>query len=212
MKFRVLILFVLSLMTQFIAPSSALAETALKTILVYGDSLSAAYGIPREQGWVSLLEQRIKSQNLPYRVVNASVSGETTSGGRSRFATHLKQHKPDLVILELGANDGLRGLPIADMQRNLGAMVEASHEAKAKVLLLGMMMPPNYGHRYANDFKASFTQLALKYKLPLVPFFLDGVAAHPELVLEDGLHPSAAGQPRILENIWKELEPILTKR
>jgi acyl-CoA thioesterase-1 len=213
MKSRGLIVFVLSLLTQFIVPSSAMAETnPSKTILVFGDSLSAAYGIPREQGWVNLLEQRIKSQNLPYRVINASVSGETTSGGLSRFPANLKQHNPDIVILELGANDGLRGLPVADMQRNLGNMVEASQKTKAEVLMLGMMIPPNYGHRYANDFKASYTQLALKFNLALVPFFLDGVAGHPELILEDGLHPSAAAQPRILDNIWKTLEPILTKK
>lgn len=211
MRFRVLIVFVLSLLTQFVLPSSALAENraASKTILVYGDSLSAAYGIPREQGWVSLLEQRIQAQRLPYRIVNASVSGETTSGGLSRFPANLKQHKPDLVILELGANDGLRGLPVSEMQKNLGKMIQTSREAKAEVLLLGMMLPPNYGHRYAQEFKASFTQLALRFKLPLVPFFLDGVAAHPELVLDDGLHPSAAGQPRILDNVWAELEPLL---
>lgn len=211
MRFRVLIVFVLSLLTQFVLSSSALAENraASKTILVYGDSLSAAYGIPREQGWVSLLEQRIQAQRLPYRIVNASVSGETTSGGLSRFPANLKQHKPDLVILELGANDGLRGLPVSEMQKNLGKMIQTSREAKAEVLLLGMMLPPNYGHRYAQEFKASFTQLALRFKLPLVPFFLDGVAAHPELVLDDGLHPSAAGQPRILDNVWAELEPLL---
>lgn len=214
MRFRVLIVFVLSLLTQFVLPSSAQAENqaASKTILVYGDSLSAAYGIPREQGWVSLLEQRIQARQLPYRIVNASVSGETTSGGLSRLPANLKQHKPDLVILELGANDGLRGLPVSEMQKNLGSMIMASREAKAEVLLLGMMLPPNYGHRYAHEFKASFTQLALKFKLPLVPFFLDGVAAHPELVLDDGLHPSAAGQPRILENIWPELEPLLRQK
>lgn len=214
MIFRVLFVFVLTLLTQFILPSSALAEkqVASKTILVYGDSLSAAYGIPREQGWVSLLEQRIQAERLPYRIVNASVSGETTSGGLSRLPANIKQHKPDLVILELGANDGLRGLPVSEMQKNLGKMIQASREAKADVLLLGMMLPPNYGHRYAHEFKASFTQLALKFKLPLVPFFLDGVAAHPELVLDDGLHPSVAGQPRILDNVWAELAPLLRQK
>lgn len=211
MKSRILIVFVISLMTQLIMPSSVFAESAgaTKTIMVFGDSLSAAYGIPREQGWVSLMEKRIQSQNLPYRVVNASVSGETTSGGLSRLPAHIKQHKPDIVILELGANDGLRGLSVVDMQRNLDKMVEASREAKAKVLLLGMMLPPNYGHRYAHDFKASFTQLALKLNLPFVPFFLEGVAAHPEFILEDGLHPNVTGQPRILDNVWKELAPML---
>ncbi|HWT28983.1 MAG TPA: arylesterase, partial [Methylophilaceae bacterium] len=144
-----LFVFVLTLLTSYILPSSALAENErpVKTILVYGDSLSAAYGIPREQGWVSLLEQRIRSQKLPYRVVNASVSGETTSGGLSRFPADLRQHAPDLVILELGANDGLRGLPVNEMQNNLGKMIQAAKAAKARVLLLGMMMPPNYGHR-----------------------------------------------------------------
>jgi acyl-CoA thioesterase-1 len=211
---RILFLSILHLLTSFMLPSSALAETRshTKTILVYGDSLSAAYGIPREQGWVSLLEKRIAEQRLPYRIVNASVSGETTSGGLSRFPANLKQHKPDLIILELGANDGLRGLSVNDMQRNLGNMIQAARDAKAEVLLLGMMMPPNYGHRYAQDFKASYTQLALKFKLPLVPFFLDGVAGNPELVLDDGVHPTSAGQPRILENIWTELGPLLTRK
>ena len=214
MKSRLLLVCALSLLTAVVLPSSALAaaDQPVKTILVYGDSLSAAYGIPREQGWVSLLEQRIRAQQLPYRVVNASVSGETTSGGLSRLPADLKQHAPDLVILELGANDGLRGLPVSEMQHNLGKMIEATRAAKARVLLLGMMVPPNYGHRYAQDFKASFTQLALKFKLPLVPFFLDGVAAHPELIQDDGLHPRSAGQPRILDNVWTELEPLLTRK
>lgn len=214
MRSRILFVFVLNLLTSFIVPSSAIAETRpeTKTILVYGDSLSAAYGIPREQGWVSLLEKRIAEQRLPYRIVNASVSGETTSGGLSRFPANLRQHKPDLVILELGANDGLRGLSVSDMQRNLSEMIQAARATKAEVLLLGMMMPPNYGHRYAQDFKASFTQLALKFKIPLVPFFLDGVAANPELVLDDGVHPTSAGQPRILDNVWTELGPLLTKK
>ena len=214
MKSRLLLVCALSLLTAVVLPSSALAaaDPPVKTILVYGDSLSAAYGIPREQGWVSLLEQRIRAQQLPYRVVNASVSGETTSGGLSRLPADLKQHAPDLVILELGANDGLRGLPVSEMQHNLGKMIEATRAAKARVLLLGMMVPPNYGHRYAQDFKASFTQLALKFKLPLVPFFLDGVAAHPELIQDDGLHPRSAGQPRILDNVWTELEPLLTRK
>lgn len=214
MRSRILFVFVLNLLTSFIVPSSAIAETRAetKTILVYGDSLSAAYGIPREQGWVSLLEKRIAEQRLPYRIVNASVSGETTSGGLSRFPANLRQHKPDLVILELGANDGLRGLSVSDMQRNLSEIIQAARATKAEVLLLGMMMPPNYGHRYAQDFKASFTQLALKFKIPLVPFFLDGVAANPELVLDDGVHPTSAGQPRILDNVWTELGPLLTKK
>lgn len=214
MRSRILFVFILNLLTSFIAPSSAIAETRpeTKTILVYGDSLSAAYGIPREQGWVSLLEKRIAEQRLPYRIVNASVSGETTSGGLSRFPANLRQHQPDLVILELGANDGLRGLSVSDMQRNLSEMIQAARATKAEVLLLGMMMPPNYGHRYAQDFKASFTQLALKFKIPLVPFFLDGVAANPELVLDDGVHPTSAGQPRILDNVWTELGPLLTKK
>jgi acyl-CoA thioesterase-1 len=175
-------------------------------MLVYGDSLSAAYGIPREQGWVTLLQQRLQKQGYPHQVVNASISGETTSGGLSRIQAALDQHKPDIVLLELGANDGLRGLPVAAMQKNLTAMIEASQKAGAEVLLIGIMIPPNYGSAYTRQFSESFPTLAKRYKLPLIPFLLEGVAGKRDLTLDDGLHPTASAQSLILENVWKVLE------
>ena len=179
------------------------------TILVFGDSLSAAYRIPRDQGWVALLQQRLQQQGLPHRVVNASVSGETTSGGLSRLPAALQEHNPDIVVLELGANDGLRGLPIPAMQRNLRAMIEASQDVGARVLLAGMLIPPNYGPRYTSAFAASYTELAERFDLPLVPFLLDGVAGKRAFTQEDGLHPTAAAQEKILDNVWETLQPLL---
>ena len=178
-------------------------------ILVYGDSLSAAYRMPQQQGWVSLLQQRLQTQGYPYHVVNASVSGETTSGGLSRLQITLRQHKPDIVLLELGANDGLRGLPLAQMRNNLEAMIKAIQATGADVILLGIMIPPNYGPKYTQEFSQSFTELAKRFDLPRVNFLLEGVAGKPELTLDDGLHPSAIAQPRILENVWKTLNPEL---
>ena len=184
---------------------------ASPTILVYGDSLSAAYGIPRDQGWVELLQRRLNEQGYSHRVANASVSGETTSGGLSRFDAALQEARPDLVIIELGANDGLRGLPVADMKRNLVSMVKAARQRQAEVMLLGMRIPPNYGPIYTREFTNAFQQVASEYKLPLVPFFLDGVAGQRDLILDDGLHPSAAAQGKLLDNVWEELEPMLGK-
>ena len=192
-----------------IAADAAAADAP--TILVFGDSLSAAYRIPRDQGWVALLQQRLHQQALPQQVVNASVSGETTSGGWSRLPAALKQHRPDIVVLELGANDGLRGLPVADMQRNLEAMIKASQDAGARVLLVGMLIPPNYGPRYTHAFAASFKELAKRYDLPLLPFLLEGVAGKRALTQDDGLHPTASAQEKILDNVWEVLQPMLKK-
>lgn len=189
-------------------PLWAVAEP---TILVYGDSLSAAHGIPRDQGWVELLQKRLTEKGYSHRVTNASVSGETTSGGLSRFDATLEETRPNLVILELGANDGLRGLPLPDMKRNLAAMITAAQKQQAKVLLLGMRIPPNYGPAYTRDFTNTFHQLARDHQLPLVEFFLDGVAGKRDMVLDDGLHPSAAAQQRILDNVWDVLLPMLGK-
>ena len=191
--------------------SLPLWAVAAPTILVYGDSLSAAYGIPRDQGWVELLQRRLNEEGYSHRVANASVSGETTSGGLSRFDATLQKTRPDLVIIELGANDGLRGLPVADMKRNLVSMIKAARQQQIKVMLLGMRIPPNYGPVYTREFSDTFQQLAKEYKLPLVPFFLNGVAGQRDLVLDDGLHPSAAAQGKLLDNVWEELEPILGK-
>jgi acyl-CoA thioesterase-1 len=181
------------------------------TILVYGDSLSAAYSMPREQGWVALLQERLRKKGFPHRVVNASISGETTSGGLARLASTLEQHEPDIVLLELGANDGLRGLPLASMQRNLRSMIEASQAADASVVLLGILIPPNYGPRYTRQFAASYIELADRYDLPLLPFLLEGIAGKPELTLDDGLHPNADAQEKILDNVWQTLQPMLKK-
>lgn len=184
---------------------------AAPTILVYGDSLSAAYGIPRDQGWVELLQRRLNEKGYSHRVANASVSGETTSGGLSRFDATLAEARPNLVIIELGANDGLRGLPLPDMKRNLNAMISAAQKKQARVMLLGMRIPPNYGQAYTRDFSNTFHQLAKDHQLPLVEFFLDGVAGKRDMVLEDGLHPTAAAQERILDNVWEVLQPMLGK-
>ena len=177
-----------------------------ETILVMGDSLSAAYGIPVEKGWVQLLRDRLGDQ---HSVINASISGETTSGGHSRFTALIDRHQPDIVILELGANDGLRGQPVATVRANLESMITQSEEIGAAVLLLGMKVPPNYGGRYAKMFEASFRDLADLYQLAWHPFFLDGVAGNPALIQADKLHPTAEAQPIMLDNIWPVLRPLL---
>lgn len=184
---------------------------AAPTILVYGDSLSAAYGIPTDQSWAHLLQQRLQQSGYSHVVTNASISGETTSGGLSRIEKTLAEHRPALVILALGANDGLRGLPIAEMRRNLALTISACRSHQAKVLLVGMRIPPNYGPRYTTEFMESYPLLARQHHLPLLAFLLDGVAGKPELTQEDGLHPTAAAQSRLLDNIWPKLKPLLGK-
>lgn len=192
----------------FAVPARALP--GVPTLLVLGDSLSAAYGMPVERGWVALLAARYAAAApMPPKIVNASISGETTRGGLERLPALLAAHRPDLVVLELGANDGLRGLPVADLEANLARMIELSQQAGARVLLLGMRIPPNYGPRYTERFHASYAGLAARYDVPLVPFFLDGVAGDPALVQDDGLHPRAEAQPRMLENIWPALDTLL---
>ena len=190
---------------------SAAAATGERTLLVFGDSLSAAYGLRAEQGWVAQLQQRLATEGYGYHVVNASVSGETTSGGRNRLQRALEQHRPALVLLELGANDGLRGLPVKDSQANLRAMIQAAQAAGAKVLLLGIHIPPNYGPKYTQAFDAMYTSLAAEHKVPLVPFILEGIALDPRYMQADGLHPNAAGQPRVLTNVWPQLKPLLER-
>jgi acyl-CoA thioesterase-1 len=176
-----------------------------------GDSLSAGYGIDIKQGWVALLEQRLKVQGYGYRVVNASVSGETSAGARGRLTKLLEQHRPAIMILEIGANDGLRGLPVKQLRSNLETMVDQAAAGNARVLLAGMQMPPNYGERYTEEFTATFRDVARERKQPLIPFFLDGIALDMKLVQADGLHPTAAAQPRLLDNVWKQLKPMLKK-
>ena len=185
---------------------------AAPVILVFGDSLSAAYGIRQQDGWVALLQQRLQQQRLDYNVVNASISGETTSGGATRIDAALAQHKPAIVIIELGANDGLRGLPLKQMSDNLVKIIRASQKAGSRVVLVGMRMPPNYGAQYTDEFAKVFSDLAKQYKCALVPFLLDGVGNKRELVQDDNLHPTAAAQPVILETMWKGLAPVVGKR
>lgn len=182
---------------------------AAQTIVVFGDSLSAAYGIQQSEGWVTLLQNKLKQEKLDYKVVNASISGETTSGGLGRFKAMLAAHKPDIVVIELGANDGLRGLSVKEMHNNLDSMINQAKAIKAEVLLLGMKIPPNYGMQYTQQFSDTYADLAKKYSLNLVPFFLDGVAGNPDLVLNDGLHPKAEAQAKLLDNVWPQLKKIL---
>lgn len=189
--------------------SAWVPAAAAGTILVYGDSLSAAYGIAEERGWVALLEARLKREKADYSVANASISGETTSGGLSRLKKVLERHKPAIVVLELGANDGLRGLPVAQMRSNLAAMIAEAKAANARVLLVGVKMPPNYGPDYNRAFESAFAGLAKEYKTGLVPFLLEGMADNRELFQPDNLHPTAAAQPILLENVWKGLKPLL---
>ncbi len=191
--------------------SNVFAASGERTLLVFGDSLSAAYGLRADQGWVAQLQKRLETQGYGYRVVNASVSGETTSGGRSRLQRALALHKPALVILELGANDGLRGLPVKDAEANLAAMITAIRTAKSRLLLVGIMMPPNYGPQYATGFADMYQRLAKRHTTPLVPFLLDGIALDSKLMQPDGLHPNALGQPRVLENVWPALKPLLER-
>ena len=186
------------------------ARAEMPTILVFGDSISAGYGLPRvEQGWVTLLQAKLMKEGYGYEVVNASVSGETTAGGLGRLPRALSLHHPSIVILELGGNDGLRALPIAPMRANLARMAELSTAAGAKIVLVGMRIPPNYGPQYTEQFSRVYAQIAHDDHLALVPFLLDGVALTPTLMQDDGIHPNGAGQPRLLENVWPALAPLL---
>ena len=189
--------------------ASPIAEGGNDTILVMGDSLSAAHGIATEQGWVNLLQQRLRDQGYQTTVINGSISGETTSGGRRRLSQTLLQVKPTLVILELGANDGLRGLSLKEMQKNLTTMIDQSQQAGAKVLLLGMRIPPNYGKAYAERFHQIYLDLAKQYQLPVVPFFLESVVQQRELMQEDNLHPTAPAQEKLLETVWEKVKEVL---
>lgn len=189
------------------APWLAAADNTPK-ILVMGDSLSAGYGIQLQDGWVQLLAERIQNQ-YPFHVVNASVSGETTGGGLARLPALLEEHRPAIVVLELGGNDGLRGHPVNIMRGNLQKMIELSKSADARVILLGMHVPPNYGARYTRLFNETYAELAGENRLPIVPFFLDGVAGDPELMQRDGIHPTAAAQITMLNHVWPVLEPLL---
>ncbi len=201
----------LVLSALFTGASQAAAARAV-TVLVLGDSLSAEYGLQRGEGWVALLQARLNRENIPAQVINASISGDTTSGGRSRLPALLAQHKPRVLVIELGGNDALRGLPLAMTQENLQAMVEAAKLAGAKVLLLGMQMPPNYGQAYGKQFADMFGTVARNKQAALVPFLLKGVADGPDalkLFQADRIHPLAAAHPTILNNVWPVLKKLL---
>jgi acyl-CoA thioesterase-1 len=188
------------------APAHA---TPAPVLMVFGDSLSAGYGLRAGAGWVDLLRQRLVAEGYEFQVVNASVSGETTTGGRDRLPRALELHQPAVVVLELGANDGLRGLPPALSQDNLTQMVRLLKARGIRVLLIGMRMPPNYGPRYTAEFTAMFRTIAARDHVPLVPFLLEGVATDRALMQQDDLHPNELGQPRLLDNVWPRLRPLL---
>ncbi len=195
---------------MLLAAAAGTSNARSAPVLVVGDSLSAEYGLPRGSGWVALLQQRLAPRKID--VINASVSGDTTSGGRSRLPALLAEHKPGLVILELGGNDALRGLPLDMTRANLGAMARAAKAAGAQVLLVGMQVPPNYGQKYAQDFAASFAAVARAEGTALVPFFLKGVADVPDAARwfqSDRIHPNADAQPKMLDNVWPALQPLL---
>jgi acyl-CoA thioesterase-1 len=181
-------------------------------ILVLGDSISAAWGINTEEGWVNLLQQRLEQNNYTYRVVNASVSGDTSRTGLNRLDDALKQHKPAIVIIALGGNDGLRGLPISETENSLSSIIDRSQQAGLSVLLAGVRLPPNYGAYYNSQFAALFQRLASKYNVPLVSKIMDQVADNPDLMQADGTHPTAKGQKQVLENVWPLLETLLSRQ
>ena len=208
MLFRFMVLlFSLSVNPAFAQALSPAAPTP-QTILVLGDSLSAAHGIAQNQGWVTLLAERMVQKTPPWKVINASISGETTSGGLTRLPALLTTHKPQWVLIELGANDGLRGLPLKIIHQNLQRLIEMSQQSGARVILIGIMLPPNYGFAYTTPFTAMYQQLAVENRLPLVPFLLQDIATEPALMQADGLHPNATAQPVILDNVWRVAAPL----
>jgi acyl-CoA thioesterase-1 len=184
---------------------------AERTVMVFGDSLSSAYGLATSEGWVALLAERIARKKLAWRVVNASISGETTAGGLRRLPGDLKRNRPSVVVIELGANDGLRGLPVASARANLEEMIRLARAAKAQPVLVGLMLPPNYGIDYAREFRDMYAQVARRAGIPLAPFLLEGVAEDRALFQADQLHPTAQAQPRILDNVWRVLAPLLER-
>lgn len=194
----------------FSTPSTSASEQSSSVILVWGDSLSASYRMDEQQGWVALLQEKLTAEGRhDWRVVNGSVSGETTAGGLARLPAMLDSTSPDIVILELGGNDGLRGLPVPTIRENLAQMIELSQGAGARVLLSGIQIPPNYGPRYTGPFYAQYTELAEQYGLALIPFLLDGIAENAELMQDDGIHPTAEAQPLIVEIVWPVLNQLM---
>lgn len=185
------------------------AHASNPNVLVLGDSLSASHGFAASQGWVNLLERRLQKQGFPHQVVNASISGDTSQGGLARLPATLQRHQPDIVILELGGNDGLRGVSLRTLEKNLAAIIELSQRNGAQVLLTEMRIPPNYGPRYTQKFQDLYQNLANRYQIALIPFLLNGVADSKKLMQSDGIHPRAEAQPQILDNVWPVLLPVL---
>ena len=182
---------------------------AAGSVLIFGDSLASAYGIAERRGWVALLGERLKRERRDYGVVNASISGETTLGGLARLPKILGEHRPSVVILELGGNDGLRGLPVAEMKKNLGTMIEQAQKSGARVLLVGTRMPPNYGPEYTLAFEGAFAELAQRHRIALAPDLTAGIGERLDLFLPDRIHPNESAQPALLDNVWKALRPLL---
>lgn len=195
------------LLTLFVLACQAQASG--QSILIMGDSLSAAYGVPTERAWVSLLRERLAERDLAWQVVNASISGETTDGGQRRLSELLDKHDPAVVIIELGGNDGLRGFPPGISRKNLDRMITQANESGATAVLVGMQMPPNYGKRYTEAFADIYPSLAEQHDIPFVPFFLEGIYNQDGLMQEDGIHPTAEAQPILLDNLWPTLSPLL---
>ena len=208
---RFLALAVLAALCAGTTPRPVLAQHKAPPLLVVGDSISAGYGLPAGTGWVDLLAMRLRERGHAQRVINASISGDTTAGGRARLPTLLTQHRPGIVIIELGGNDGLRGGDLKATRDNLDAMVTAALHAGAKVLLVGMRLPPNYGSAYTRTFDALFAAVAAAQKVPLLPFFFEGFGERSDMFQPDRIHPTAAAQPVLLDNVWPRLEPLLGK-
>ncbi len=205
---RSAVLCVFLLAAGFCASTSAESDDGV--LLVFGDSLSAAYRMDERDGWVALLQQQLHEESTALQVVNGSVSGETTAGGLARLPAMLDAHQPDIVMLELGGNDGLRGLPVTSIRQNLERMIQMSQQAGARVILAGIQIPPNYGPRYTAPFYAQYQELADEYGLVLIPFLLEGIAENPALMQDDGIHPTAAAQPMIVDTVWPVLQGVLT--
>lgn len=206
--------FVKCVVTISVILSALVASPAFakQKILVFGDSLSAAYGLDEKSGWVHLLQKRLTEIRPDYKVINASISGETTSGGANKIKQTLDLHQPDIIIIELGGNDGLQGLSLENMQENLTRIIQEAKRRQAKTLLVGMKIPPNYGIKYTKDFNETFKALSQQFQTAYVPFLLEGIGGDPELMQQDGIHANASAQPMILENVWPSLEPLLVKK
>ena len=199
------------LITLFALSAQSVQAAQTARLLVLGDSISAGYGMKPEQGWVTLLQDKLRQGGYDYQVINASISGETSQGGLTRLPALLNQHQPELVLIELGGNDGLRGLPLKLLQNNLSKMIQLSQQQQVQPVLLGIQLPPNYGRRYTQAFANIYPTLADQYQIPVMPFILEGIGTDPDKMQSDGIHPKADAQQQLLNNIWPVLQPLLSK-